>query len=227
MFGAVGRMAARSLRVARPRFALAAAGAAAGTGATLYNYSAPPAQAAASIPEMLATIAGKVEALEAKMNAGTATGFGSFDMAGKTVVITGGASGIGYGMCELFSQRGAKVFCLDLFPEAVKKAEDALGPLVTGIACNVADADAVTSAFTQIKTAGYRCDVVINNACVCMPSPRPSLSTLAHLIRLQLTHSARSRSQRARASVAQWHRRRRQRREGHRGRDGPRLRCQR
>ena len=179
MFGAA-RMAVRSFR-AVPRFALAA-GAAAGAGSALYNYSAPPAQAAASIPEMLATIAGKVEALEAKMNAQSTggTGFGSFDMAGKTVVITGGASGIGFGMCELFSQRGAKVFCLDLFPEAVKKAEDALGPLVTGIACNVADADAVTSAFAQIKTAGYRCDVVINNACACISFSPPRRTWRSH-----------------------------------------------
>ena len=92
---------------------------------------APAAQANPSIGEMLTTIAAKVEALENKMaSGGSATGFGSFDMAGKAVIITGGASGIGYGMCELFSQRGSKVFCLDLFPETVKKAEEALGPNV-------------------------------------------------------------------------------------------------
>jgi NAD(P)-dependent dehydrogenase (short-subunit alcohol dehydrogenase family) len=37
---------------------------------------------------------------------------------------------------------------------------------VTGIACNVADADAVAAAFAQLKADGYRPDVVINNACV-------------------------------------------------------------
>ena len=129
MFGArmFARVAARNFR-AVPRVAVAAAGAAAAAGVTLY--SAPTAQANPSIGEMLTTIAAKVEALENKMASSNAVGFGSFDMAGKCVVVTGGASGIGYGMCELFSQRGSKVFCLDLFPEAVKKAEDALGPNV-------------------------------------------------------------------------------------------------
>jgi NAD(P)-dependent dehydrogenase (short-subunit alcohol dehydrogenase family) len=37
---------------------------------------------------------------------------------------------------------------------------------VVGIACNVADADAVSAAFAQVKAMGYRPDVVINNACV-------------------------------------------------------------
>lgn len=126
MFG--GRMLARVARNIRaPRVALAAAGAAGG----LAMYTAPAAQANPSIGEMLTTIAAKVEALETKMaSGGSPTGFGSFDMAGKAVIITGGASGIGYGMCELFSQRGSKVFCLDLFPEAVKKAEEELGPNV-------------------------------------------------------------------------------------------------
>ena len=126
MFGA--RMFARVAARRAPRVAVAAAGAAA---AGVALYTAPTAQANPSIGEMLTTIASKVDALEKKIEGGGgAVGFGSFDMAGKCVVITGGASGIGYGMCELFSQRGSKVYCLDLFPEAVKKAEEALGPNV-------------------------------------------------------------------------------------------------
>ena len=39
---------------------------------------------------------------------------------------------------------------------------------VTGVACNVADSEAVKAAFAQLKAAGYRPDVVINNACVPM-----------------------------------------------------------
>ena len=133
MFGGArmfSRVAARNFRA--PRLAVAAAGAAAAAGVTLY--SAPQAQASPSIGEMLSTIAGKVEALEKKMavSGSAPVGFGSFDMAGKCVIVTGGASGIGFGMCELFAQRGSKVYCLDLFPEAVKKAEETLGPNVRG-----------------------------------------------------------------------------------------------
>ena len=44
-------------------------------------------------------------------------------MAGKNVVVTGGASGIGYAICELFAMRGATVQLLDLFPDPTTKGE--------------------------------------------------------------------------------------------------------
>lgn len=158
------RLAASAVRMGRLRVA----GVAAGVGAAAFGtaMSTAPAQAAPSIPDMLASISAKVEALEAKMEAGDGggTGFGSFSMAGKSVVVTGGASGIGYGMCELFAKRGATVFLLDLFPDKTEEAAAALGPKVTGIPCNVADAAAVTAAFEAIKATGNRVDVMINNA---------------------------------------------------------------
>ena len=124
------RLAASAVRMGRLRVA----GVAAGVGAAAFGtaMSTAPAQAAPSIPDMLASISAKVEALEAKMEAGDGggTGFGSFSMAGKSVVVTGGASGIGYGMCELFAKRGATVFLLDLFPDKTEEAAAALGPKV-------------------------------------------------------------------------------------------------
>ena len=52
------------------------------------------------------------------------------ELDGRRAVVTGGASGIGYGMCELFAKRGATVFLLDLFPDKTAEAAAALGPKV-------------------------------------------------------------------------------------------------
>ena len=58
----------------------------------------------------------QVEALETKMQAKGGDGFGFFSMAGKNVIVTGGASGIGYAICEMFATRGANVRIHPLHP---------------------------------------------------------------------------------------------------------------
>ena len=117
---------------ARVLLAQAAATAAAFGGAVLAGQT--QIVSAETLYDKVSALAAAVEALEKKMavSGSAPVGFGSFDMAGKCVIVTGGASGIGFGMCELFAQRGSKVYCLDLFPEAVKKAEETLGPNVRG-----------------------------------------------------------------------------------------------
>ena len=90
--------------------------------------------------------------------------WGNFDLTGKTCVVTGGASGIGLAISELFAKKGGKVFVLDLNEaDAAKAAKDivaATGGSCTGLGCNVASVDEVSAAFATIGTP----DVVVNNA---------------------------------------------------------------
>lgn len=169
------RTAARTMLTMAPKAPMArnATLFAAGLGAAAATATAFTQQQAAcsSIPEMLANIAAKVEALEAKMGGeGSSSGdrFGFYDMAGKNVVVTGGASGIGYAICELFAKRGATVQLLDLFPEPTMKAAAELtakgGGKVVGRACNVGDEEAVKKVFADILADGARIDVMVNNA---------------------------------------------------------------
>ena len=66
-------------------------------------------------------------------------------------IITGGASGMGLATAKLLSERGAKVTLLDLDPDRVTTAANAVGGL--GFACDVSDANAVEAALRQAEEA--------------------------------------------------------------------------
>lgn len=78
-----------------------------------------------------------------------------YGISGKTVVVTGGCGGIGYGLCQALSALGAKVAILDMNPEnSAKKAaelEAQTGNMVRGYAANVADEPSVEAAFEKIE----------------------------------------------------------------------------
>ncbi|KOF54413.1 short-chain dehydrogenase [Achromobacter sp. DMS1] len=96
------------------------------------------------------------------------------DLVGKSVVVTGGARGIGLATARAYARQGARVALLDL-------DEDALRSAVAGIAAqggqalacpaSVADADAVERAFAQAEAAFGGLDVLVNNAGVSANKP--------------------------------------------------------
>jgi len=85
-------------------------------------------------------------------------------LAGKTVVVTGGGSGIGEVMVEGFVRQDAKVFFLDV-------AESESNALVTRLAdgaqfikCDVTDVKALRAAFAGIEAKAGPVSVLVNNA---------------------------------------------------------------
>ena len=90
-----------------------------------------------------------------------------FSLKGKTAVVTGGGSGIGRAISELFAARGAYVYILDLSEESGADAKEAIladGGSAEVLACNVADIASVKSAFSTIAEAKGKVDIVVNNA---------------------------------------------------------------
>ncbi|MEY3038775.1 MAG: hypothetical protein RL143_1342, partial [Pseudomonadota bacterium] len=71
----------------------------------------------------------------------------------RTVVITGGASGIGLAIAERFAELGDRVFNLDISQGSVGET----------LICDVTDHQAVTNAVNQIA-AKHGIDVVVSNA---------------------------------------------------------------
>lgn len=89
-----------------------------------------------------------------------------FDVGGKSVIITGGGTGIGAAIARVFSERGAKVLIASRNVEhlgPVAKALRQAGGTVECITCDVRDAAQVESMFDQAHEKFGAVDVLINN----------------------------------------------------------------
>jgi len=82
----------------------------------------------------------------------------------KRVVITGGASGIGFATAVRFLDEGAKVVILDRDREAGAKLATELPGLAKFIPCDVSDLDQVQNAIGEAIQVVGGIDVLINNA---------------------------------------------------------------
>lgn len=91
----------------------------------------------------------------------------SFDLQGKGVLITGGASGLGAKAAELLTDRGARVAVADINVEAANELARQLGGIA--LACDVTDSDQVRSAVDKTVEAFGTLDVMVNNAGIAPP----------------------------------------------------------
>jgi NAD(P)-dependent dehydrogenase (short-subunit alcohol dehydrogenase family) len=90
-----------------------------------------------------------------------------FDVRGYSVIVTGGASGIGLAYAEVLAANGADVALLDLDADRVRRQTArlrGLGYRVDGKVLDVTDRAALDTAFEEIATRHSRLDVVFANA---------------------------------------------------------------
>ncbi len=99
-------------------------------------------------------------------------------LAGKVVLVTGGAQGIGRALAERFLTEGCRVVVADVDREAGKETEQDLKDLgeVRFIETDVADEASVSALFSQISETFSRLDVLINNAGIMIRRPLTELS---------------------------------------------------
>ncbi|WP_327100729.1 SDR family NAD(P)-dependent oxidoreductase [Nocardia vinacea] len=90
---------------------------------------------------------------------------------GQVAVITGGASGIGYGLAEALAARGVRLVISDIREDGLIAAAASLrGAEVTAVVADVSD-EASVRALAERTTAAYgRVDLVCNNAGVVCPA---------------------------------------------------------
>ena len=85
-------------------------------------------------------------------------------LAGKTAIVTGGASGFGAGIVRKFVAEGARVMIADLNTDLAQETAEQVGGNVGVIHCNVADDASVRAMVEAVQTAFGRIDILINNA---------------------------------------------------------------
>ncbi|WP_029433758.1 SDR family oxidoreductase [Blastococcus sp. URHD0036] len=85
-------------------------------------------------------------------------------LAGKTVLITGAARGIGAALARKAAARGARVALAGLEPELLAQVADELGPEHLWVECDVTDADALQIAVQRVVDTFGGLDVVVANA---------------------------------------------------------------
>lgn len=90
---------------------------------------------------------------------------------GKTAVITGGNSGIGYATAKLFLEEGAKVIITGRREDAVKEAVRSLGPGAHGIVSDAGKMDNVKSLPKKVSDISATIDILFANAGVALFAP--------------------------------------------------------
>ena len=112
---------------------------------------------------------GMTSALSASLRPGPASVDLTNDLTGRTVLVTGGASGIGNAICRAADGRGARVVVLDVDARAAAAAAADLpgaggtGPHL-GLACDVTDDGSVARAVADAVGRTRSVDVLVNCA---------------------------------------------------------------
>jgi len=86
------------------------------------------------------------------------------DLSGKTVVITGANSGLGYETMRVLAMRGAHVIGVARNMERAKKACDTVKGKTTPVACELTDFNSVVTCSETIKKMNLPIDMLICNA---------------------------------------------------------------
>jgi len=81
----------------------------------------------------------------------------------KTILITGGATGIGFGFARNLAEQGNQVIITGRRIEKLQEAQKLI-PGLQYFACDVSDPDAIDELFNTLKDKGIVLDVVFNNA---------------------------------------------------------------
>lgn len=83
---------------------------------------------------------------------------------GKTALITGAATGIGFAVAARFAREGARVLIGDRDADATAAAVERIGEAARAAVLDISDEPSVAAAFADAEAAGWTPDVVVANA---------------------------------------------------------------
>ena len=97
-----------------------------------------------------------------------------FSLAGRTAIVTGAGTGLGYAMAEGLAEAGADVVVVGRRAErlqSIAEAVRALGRQALPVACDVSDRAAVEQLFRETVARFGKVDIVVNNAGITRRAP--------------------------------------------------------
>lgn len=86
------------------------------------------------------------------------------DLDGRTAIVTGGGSGIGKVIAQVFAGAGARVFIAGRSAERLERTADELGANVRAVTTDVTNEDDVRRLFEVATGAGGSVDLLVNSA---------------------------------------------------------------
>lgn len=99
-----------------------------------------------------------------------------FSLEGKIAAITGGASGIGSAIAEMFVQKGASIAVLDLLEEQAQARASELGNDSAAFAVDVTNSESVDQAVSAVKEHFGRIDILVNSAGIVALDPAENVT---------------------------------------------------
>jgi NAD(P)-dependent dehydrogenase (short-subunit alcohol dehydrogenase family) len=87
-----------------------------------------------------------------------------FDLTGKTALVTGGGSGLGFSIAKALIRHGAKVIIIGRSEEKLQKAVADLGERAAGKAFDLARLELIPSFATALEQEFGHIDILVNNA---------------------------------------------------------------
>ncbi|HLR43123.1 MAG TPA: D-threitol dehydrogenase [Pseudogracilibacillus sp.] len=100
----------------------------------------------------------------------------NFDLTNKIAVITGGASGIGKAIAELYIAKKAKVVILDIHEDVDKIAKNIHPKYALGIRCDITNKNSINEAITTTINTFSKIDILVNSAGVALLDDAENLS---------------------------------------------------
>ena len=113
----------------------------------------------------------------------------SGQLAGKTAIVTGAASGIGLATVKRFTAEGARVVMADINESTLAAARTAIGGEALAVVTDVAEPESVAAMVARAKERFGRIDAVVNCAGIVIREPIETLTLDAWnaVLRVNLT----------------------------------------
>lgn len=87
-----------------------------------------------------------------------------FSLCGKTALITGGGSGLGFGIAKVFVESGAKVVIVGRDVSRLSAACEMLGPSCKYVPFDITDLPHIPSLVSEVESIFGPIDILVNNA---------------------------------------------------------------